>query len=116
LASASGVHGNEIKKTPLRIEIDHFVLIITILSFIFGSAFFYLSYFVMNYKILDCVILGIGIIVANVPEGLVGFVSVALAITAKQMADKYVLVKDLEAVETLGATSCICSDKTGTLT
>lgn len=70
----------------------------------------------MHYKLLDCVILAIGIIVANVPEGMVVFVSAQLAITALRLAEKYVLVKDLEAVETLGATSCICSDKTGTLT
>lgn len=83
MASKGEHSATEIKKTPLRLEIDHFVKIITTLSFVFGGVFFYLSYFVMHYKILDCVILGIGIIVANVPEGLVGFVSVALAITAK---------------------------------
>jgi len=58
----------------------------------------------------------IGIIVANVPEGLLATVTVALTITAKRMALKNVLVKNLESVETLGSTSCICSDKTGTLT
>lgn len=58
----------------------------------------------------------IGIIVANVPEGLLATVTVGLTITAKSMAAKNVLVKNLESVETLGSTSCICSDKTGTLT
>lgn len=58
----------------------------------------------------------IGIIVANVPEGLLMTVTLSLALTAKKMADKYVLVKNMESVETLGSTSCICSDKTGTLT
>ena len=58
----------------------------------------------------------IGIIVANVPEGLLVTVTVALALTAKRMFAKNVLVKNLQAVETLGSTSVIASDKTGTLT
>ena len=58
----------------------------------------------------------IGIIVANVPEGLLATVTVSLALTAQRMAEKKVLVKNMESVETLGSTSCICSDKTGTLT
>jgi sodium/potassium-transporting ATPase subunit alpha len=58
----------------------------------------------------------IGIIVANVPEGLLITTTVCLALTAKRMAEKKVLVKNLESVETLGSASCICSDKTGTLT
>ncbi len=61
-------------------------------------------------------VFAIGIIVANVPEGLLATVTVSLALTAKRMAEKMVLVKNLESVETLGSTSCICSDKTGTLT
>lgn len=70
-------------------------------------------------------VFAIGIIVANVPEGLLATVTVALTLTAKKLAAKKVLVKNLEGVETLGSTynfyfkflrSCICSDKTGTLT
>merc|ERR1719311_1252324 len=58
----------------------------------------------------------IGIIVANVPEGLLATFTVCLTLTAKRMYTKKVMVKNLEGVETLGSTSCICSDKTGTLT
>lgn len=62
------------------------------------------------------IVFAIGIIVANVPEGLLATMTVALALSAKRMATKMVLVKNLESIETLGSTSCICSDKTGTLT
>jgi len=65
---------------------------------------------------MDCLIFGIGILVANVPEGLLGCITISLTITAGRLAKKSVLVKNLESVETLGSTSCICSDKTGTLT
>ena len=70
----------------------------------------------MGYELITGVIFAIGIIVANVPEGLLVTVTVALALTARRMADKFVQVNNMESVETLGSTSCICSDKTGTLT
>jgi sodium/potassium-transporting ATPase subunit alpha len=104
------------QKSPLREELDRFVLIITVIAIVLGVAFFFLAKFVVGYSWLQCIIFGIGILVANVPEGLLACITISLAITAKKLADKQVLVKNLEAVETLGSTSCICSDKTGTLT
>merc|ERR1719187_2941364 len=65
---------------------------------------------------LNLVIFLIGIIVANVPEGLLATVTLSLTLTANRMGTKNVQVKNLESVETLGSTSVICSDKTGTLT
>jgi sodium/potassium-transporting ATPase subunit alpha len=58
----------------------------------------------------------IGIIVANVPEGLLICVTVCMALAAKRMGERNVLVKNMQSVETLGSATCICSDKTGTLT
>jgi magnesium-transporting ATPase (P-type) len=58
----------------------------------------------------------IGIIVANVPEGLLATVTVALTLTAKTMAEKMVMVKNMETIETLGSITTVASDKTGTLT
>jgi sodium/potassium-transporting ATPase subunit alpha len=67
-------------------------------------------------RLLDERNFGIGIIVANVPEGLLPTVTLALAMSSQRMAKRKALVKHLPSVETLGCTTVICTDKTGTLT
>ena len=105
----------ETVETPLSIEIERFIKIISSVAFSLGIIFFVFG-IIYGYDYIVNLVFAIGIIVANVPEGLLATVTVSLALTAQRMAGKMVLVKNLESVETLGSTSCICSDKTGTLT
>ncbi|KAF0699415.1 Aste57867_10023 [Aphanomyces stellatus] len=103
------------EETPIAKEIGHFVHIITGVAVATGIVFLIIG-FAMGQSAINNIIFMIGIIVANVPEGLLVTVTVCLSLAASRMATKNVLVKNLEGVETLGSTSCICSDKTGTLT
>jgi len=101
--------------TPIAIEIESFIHVITIIAVFLGITFLIIC-FAKGNPWLNNIVFAIGIIVANVPEGLLATVTVSLTLTSKRMAKKKVLVKNLEAVETLGSTNTIASDKTGTLT
>lgn len=105
----------EIDLTPLRKELNAFIKMITIIALTLGAVFF-LGGFILGYSIIQNLVFAIGIIVANVPEGLLATITVSLSVAAMRLSRKFVLVKNLESVETLGSTNCICSDKTGTLT
>jgi sodium/potassium-transporting ATPase subunit alpha len=84
-------------------------------AIILGISFFILA-LVNGYTIIESMVFLISIIVANVPEGLLPQMTVALTLTAQRMLKLGVLVQNLEIIETLGAVTVICSDKTGTLT
>jgi magnesium-transporting ATPase (P-type) len=103
------------EQTPINKEIHHFVLLISSVAIFLGVTFLCVGIYKQVDPLTNIVFI-IGIIVANVPEGLLATVTVCLTLTANRMASNSVLVKNLEGVETLGSTTCICSDKTGTLT
>lgn len=103
------------RPTPLSRELHRFMKIISCWAIFLGMLFFTLST-AMGYTWINSIAFLIGIIVANVPEGLAATMTVSLTLTANRMASKNCLVKNLEAIETLGCTAVICSDKTGTLT
>lgn len=101
--------------TPIRRELNHFIKIISSIAIILGITFFILA-FILQDIFLSSLIFAIGIIVANVPEGLLPTVTLALSLASRRMASRDALIKQLESVETLGSTTVICTDKTGTLT
>ena len=107
--------GLDVAQTSLSIEINDIVRFITIVAVVIGISFFSIA-LSFGYTWVDSIVFLIGSIMGNVPMGLLSTLTVCLTVTAKQMAAKNCLVKNLEAIETLGSTSVICSDKTGTLT
>lgn len=102
-------------ETPIRRELKHFIRIISGIAIFLGVLFFIVSVAIGKGEI-GSLIFAIGIIVANVPEGLLPTVTLSLTMASKRMARKNALIKNLESVETLGSTTVICTDKTGTLT
>jgi sodium/potassium-transporting ATPase subunit alpha len=102
-------------ETPIHRELSYFIKVISAIAIFLGVLFFVISVVTGNSAIAS-LIFAIGIIVANVPEGLLPTVTLALTMASKRMATKNALIKNLESVETLGSTTVICTDKTGTLT
>ncbi|WP_201770308.1 cation-translocating P-type ATPase [Methanococcoides methylutens] len=102
-------------ETPLRKELNTFIKIISVIAIFLGISFFAIGFVIQDLFLLN-LIFAIGIIVANVPEGLLPTVTLALSLASKRMAKRNALIKQLESVETLGSTTVICTDKTGTLT
>jgi sodium/potassium-transporting ATPase subunit alpha len=102
-------------ETPIRKELNHFIKVISTIAIFLGVVFFMLA-FLLQDIVLASLIFAIGIIVANVPEGLLPTVTLALSLASRRMASQNALIKQLESVETLGSTTVICTDKTGTLT
>lgn len=102
--------------TPLTRLMDCFARQLTITVLSLSALMFCFALWVRHYDLADAFIAVVGIAVSAIPEGLPVVMTIALAIGVQRMAARYAIVRNLPAVETLGAVSVICSDKTGTLT
>ncbi|AGF50990.1 Zinc exporter [Synechocystis sp. PCC 6803] len=107
-----------VKREPstLEVQISQIVRVITLIAVGMGVLVFVLASLVTHLELKESFIFAIGIIVALVPEGLLPTVTLSLAMGVQRMAKRNALVRRLSAVETLSATTVICTDKTGTLT
>ena len=105
----------EEEKSPLRERLDSLGKILVALCLVICGVVTILG-IIRGNEITEMFLLGVSLAVAAIPEGLAAIVTVALALGVSRMLKKNALVRKLPAVETLGCTSVICSDKTGTLT
>ena len=102
--------------TPLLRQIDRFGRRFTVFALVSSVALFAFAVAVRGYDWVDALMMVVALAVGVVPEGLPAVITITLAIGVRRMAARQAIVRRLPAVETLGATSVICSDKTGTLT
>lgn len=112
---ASSISKKDNQETPLQLKIKEISKIITIVVFIIMIFVFFLA-LINNYTMLETIMLISSLAVAAIPEGLPAVITITLSIGISNLAKKRTIVKQMQAVETLGAIDVICSDKTGTIT
>ncbi|MGW4213628.1 cation-translocating P-type ATPase [Lentzea sp. NPDC004789] len=103
-------------ESPLERQVKRVAWLIAAVAVGAGAAFLPIGVFVAGLPLADSFNFAIGLLVANVPEGLLPTITLALAVGVRALARSGAVVKRLSAVETLGSTTVICTDKTGTLT
>lgn len=113
---AALTQGTKEEVSPLQQQLNRLTKQISLISISLGVIFFLAAVFFVQEPVALAFIFALGMVVAFIPEGLLPTVTLSLAMAVQRMAKKHALVKKLSAVETLGSTSVICTDKTGTLT
>ncbi|OGC07535.1 hypothetical protein A2526_03980 [candidate division WOR-1 bacterium RIFOXYD2_FULL_36_8] len=103
------------EKTPLQKKLEQFGKWIVYLCFVLVALVFFMEW-LRGGAILDVFLTSVSLAVAAIPEGLPAVVTIALALGVQRMVKRHALIRKLPSVETLGCTTVICSDKTGTLT
>lgn len=102
--------------SPLTKEMQNIGVFVGKISLIISTLLFLFGYCLQGASFIEALLFAVAVAVAAVPEGLPVTITTALALGMRRLADKKALVRELKSVETLGATTVICSDKTGTLT
>ncbi|MBP2703921.1 cation-transporting P-type ATPase [Microbispora sp. RL4-1S] len=103
-------------ESPLEDQVRRVAWLIALIAVLFGVAFIPVAALAAHLPLGDAVVFAVGLLVGNVPEGLLPVITLALAMGVRVLVGRGAVVKRLSAVETLGSTSVICTDKTGTLT
>ncbi|MFC4533116.1 cation-translocating P-type ATPase [Sphaerisporangium dianthi] len=106
----------EREESPLESQVRRVAWLIAAIAVVSGIAFVPLAMIGAHLPLGDAVVFAVGLLVGNVPEGLLPVITLALALGVRGLVRRGAVVKRLSAVESLGATSVICTDKTGTLT
>ena len=102
--------------SPLQKELNHISIFVGKVTFVIVSILFIVGIFLQGNSFTHALLFSVAVAVAAVPEGLPAVITIALALGVQRMARYNAIMKQLSSVETLGCTTVICSDKTGTLT
>lgn len=113
---ASMLNDTKQRKTPLQRTLDEFSVKLSVGIISICIIVLLMSVLIAKENILDSLMIAVALAVAAIPEALGSIVTIVLSISTQKMAKENAIIKNLNAVESLGCVSVICSDKTGTLT